>query len=112
MDFNFPGPVMKLPPADIPLEGCRAHLLNGAEQQLLFMSFAEDTELPEHSHEAQWGVVLAGKIELTIDGTTQIYQKGDNYFIPAGGPHSGRIYAGYSDITFFDEKDRYKIKEE
>lgn len=108
--FPFPPPIGKLPLADIKLPGCRASLLQGEEQQLLFMSFAEDTRLPEHSHEAQWGIVLAGTISLTVDGITTEYTKGDNYFIPAGTLHSGFISAGYADITYFDQKDRYDIK--
>jgi len=45
------------------------------------MEFAEDVLLPEHSHEGQAGV-----------------------------KHSGKIYAGYADITFFNEAHRYQIK--
>lgn len=66
--------------------------------------------MPEHSHEDQWAVVLEGKIELVIDGAKKAYTKGDRYFIPAGVKHSGRIYAGYADITFFNQSDRYKCK--
>jgi hypothetical protein len=32
------------------------------------------------------------------------------YFIPVSTPHSGKIYAGYADVTFFNEPDRYSIK--
>ena len=109
--MRFPPPIQTLPLADIPLEGCRAHLLQGPAQQLLFMSFAKDVELPEHTHQAQWGVVLSGRIQLTIDGDTQLYQHGDNYFIPAGVLHSGHIFAGYADITYFDEPQRYQPKQ-
>ena len=66
--------------------------------------------MPEHSHESQWGIVLEGKIDLVIEGVKRTYAKGDRYFIPAGVKHSGKIYAGYADITFFNEKDRYKAK--
>lgn len=66
--------------------------------------------LPEHSHEAQWGVVLTGKVDLTIDGIKHTYSKGDSVFIPKGAKYSAKIYAGYADISFFDEKDRYKAK--
>ena len=75
------------------------------------MEFAEDVELTEHSHESQWGIVLEGRIDLVIDGVKNTYTKGDRYFIPKGVKHSGKIYAGYSDITYFDQKDRYKEKE-
>ena len=58
----------------------------------------------------QIGFVLEGKIELTIDGQKKTYFKGDRYYIPEGVLHSGIIYAGYADITFFNEPDRYSRK--
>ena len=76
----------------------------------MFMKFDEDVELPAHSHNAQWGVVLEGQIELTINGIENLFTKGERYFIPEGVVHSGKIFAGYTDITYFDQLDRYKIK--
>lgn len=100
--MEFPKPVRDLPIADIPLAGLEAYLLQGQKSQVVFMSFSEDVDLPEHSHDAQWGIVLAGSIEMTIDGDCRTYSKGDRYFIPGGVKHSGRIHAGYADITFFE----------
>jgi quercetin dioxygenase-like cupin family protein len=74
------------------------------------MQFEKDVDLPEHSHAAQVGFVLSGKIRLTIDGTHKEYEKGAIYFIPENVKHSGKIYAGYADITFFNEVARYKEK--
>lgn len=82
----------------------------GKDHQLIFMQFEKDVDLPEHSHAAQIGFVLSGKIELTIDGTENVYSKGDIYFIPENVKHSGKIYAGYADITFFNEATRCKEK--
>lgn len=106
----FPEPIQNLPEADIPLAGASAYLSQADTHQILFMQFTEDVMLPEHTHASQWGIVLEGQIELCIDGKTEIYRKGDRYYIPAGIPHSGRIFAGYADITFFGQKDRYPIK--
>ena len=106
----FPDPIKNLPKADIPLKGLTAYLSQSKTHQILFMQLEEDIELPEHSHESQWGIVLDGKIDLTVDGVVKTYSKGDRYFIPAGVKHSAKIHAGYADITFFNEKDRYKTK--
>lgn len=106
----FPEPIRRLPKAEIPVEGVTAHLLQGESQQILFMHFAEDVELPEHAHEGQWGVVLEGTSTLTMQGESRTYSRGERYFIPAGVPHSSKIHAGYSDITFFDEAGRYSKK--
>ncbi|MDF2803219.1 MAG: hypothetical protein K0S61_3122 [Anaerocolumna sp.] len=107
---KFPSPITNLGEADLPFEGAKAFLSQGDNHQILFMEFDRDTDLPEHSHGSQWGVVLEGKIELMMDGVKKVYQKGDRYFIPSGVKHSGKIYAGYADITFFGEQARYTRK--
>ena len=110
MNQIFPDPITALPKADIPLAGLTAYLSQAGSHQILFMEFEEDVDLPEHTHAAQVGVVLEGKIELIIDGKKNCFTKGDRYYIPAGVKHSGKIYAGYADITFFDEPQRYSKK--
>ncbi|MGA2531414.1 MAG: cupin domain-containing protein [Candidatus Aminicenantales bacterium] len=110
MNQVFPGPIRNLPQADIPLDGSTAYLSQSDTHQILFMEFQKDVDLPEHSHAAQMGIVLEGKIELTIDGEKQCFSKGDRYYIPEGVKHSGKIYAGYADVTFFNEPKRYSTK--
>ena len=110
MQDIFPAPILMLPEADIPLNGVHAYLSQGSGHQIIFMEFSEDVILPEHKHAGQWGVVLEGKIELTIGGETRVYTKGDRYYIPEDIKHSGKIYAGYADMTYFDQKDRYHEK--
>jgi quercetin dioxygenase-like cupin family protein len=111
MSEIFPRPIRDLPEADIPLEGIKAYLSQSDSHQIIFMEFGKDVDLPEHSHAAQVGIVLEGKIELTIDGEKTTYTKGDRYYIPEGVLHSGKISAGYADITFFNEPDRYPRKQ-
>lgn len=108
---NFPEIISNLPKADIPIKGLSAFLFQGEEQQILFMEFSEDTAVPEHSHEAQWGTVLAGEIELIIEGEKSVLHSGESYFIPANAKHSAMIRAGYKDITIFNQKDRYLAKD-
>lgn len=110
MSKLFPKPILDLPEADIPLEGIKAYLAQGDTFQIIFMKFENNVALPEHAHESQWGIVLEGKIDLTINGKNYTYKKGDRYFIPKGVKHSGHIYAGYADITFFNQRNRYKSK--
>lgn len=110
MNLLFPESVKKLPMADVPLDGLSAYLMQGPSQQLLFMRFDKDVVLEEHKHASQFGLVLEGRIDLCIDGISHTFYKGDHYYIPKNVAHSGKIYAGYADITFFDERDRYQIK--
>jgi len=107
----FPEPIRNLPEADVPLKGVKAYLSQSENHQIIFMEFDKEVEAPEHSHESQWGVVLEGKIDLVVDGVKRTYSKGEHYFIPKGVKHKARIYAGYADITFFNQKDRYKAKQ-
>ncbi|MHC4401430.1 MAG: cupin domain-containing protein [Planctomycetota bacterium] len=104
----FPGIITSLPPAELPIAGVSSYLFQGERQQFIFMTFDQDVEVPEHSHEAQWGVVLDGQVELTISGEHRVLKKGDTYFIPKGVPHSARIQGGYKDLTLFNQKDRYR----
>ncbi|MHC4088584.1 MAG: cupin domain-containing protein [Planctomycetota bacterium] len=106
----WPDIITNLPEADIPIEGLRSHLLQGQNTQMVFMSFENDVEVAEHSHEAQWGVVLDGEIELTMDGRKHTLGKGETYFIPKDIKHSAKINKGYKDLTLFNQKDRYKAK--
>ncbi len=107
----FSPPIKNLPEADIPLEGLRAYLSQAESHQIIFMEFEKDVDLPEYSHAAQVGIVLEGKIELIISGEKATYKKGDRYYIPEGVLHSGKIFVGYTDITFFDEPNRYSSKQ-
>lgn len=112
MKSIFPEPITNLPEADIPLNGIKAFLSQAENHQIIFMEFDEDIDLPEHLHAAQVGIVLKGKIQLLISDELRTYGKGDIYYIPSGVKHSGKIYAGYADITFFNEPSRYKPKEQ
>jgi len=102
--------ITKHPQADIPIKGVKSHLVQAEEQQFIFMYFEHDVIIPAHSHAAQWGVVLSGTMNLHIDGTVQTLKKGDTYYIGNDVRHSVTIKKGYSDLTLFDQRDRYKIK--
>ncbi len=110
MSYTFPEPIRDLSEADIPLDGVTAYLSQSDTHQILFMEFEKDADLPEHAHSSQMGIVLEGKIELVIDGEKQCFTKGDKYYIPEGVKHSSKIYAGYADISFFNEPNRYSPK--
>ena len=110
MENVFAEPITKLPKADIPLEGVTAYVSQAETHQIIYMQFEKTVELKEHKHADQMGFVLEGKIDLTINGEKKTYSKGDRYHIRKGIKHSGKIYAGYADITIFMEPNRYNIK--
>jgi len=110
MPSVFPETITRLPEAAVPIAGVRAWLSQSDDHQIVFMEFDREVVVPPHSHGAQWAVVVAGRIELTIGGAPRVYGAGDSYFIPAGVEHSARVSAGYADATFFADRDRYAAK--
>ena len=110
MNEIFPEAIRELPEADIPIPRITAYLSQDKNHQIVFMQFSQAVEVPAHSHGPQWGIVLEGKIELTVEGKEQTYTKGDRFYILAGESHSAKIPAGYASMEFFEDKDRYSTK--
>ena len=106
----FPDPIKKLPKAEMPYDGVEGFLSQSDTHQIVFTNFSEDTEMKTHSHAAQISFVIEGRIDFTIGDESYSYKKGDRFYIPAGVEHSGKVFKGYADITFFDEADRYRTK--
>jgi len=106
----FPEIITTLPRADVPQEGVRSYLLQGAGRQLVFTEYDVAVEAPEEAHEAQWVVVLAGEVELTLGGETATHRRGDTYYIPAEALHRARVAAGTRLQNLFDRPDRYRPK--
>ncbi len=65
---------------------------------------------PEHRHGDQWGIVVDGELNLAIGSETQTRRRGDEYFIPAGVPHSAILKKGTRVIDLFDDSNRYRPK--
>ena len=107
---DFPEFITKLPELDIPFEGVSGHLLQGENQQVAFARFDKDTEVPMHSHRAQWELVMAGEVRLTMEGQERTYREGESFYIPEDVEHAGKVKAGYRAVIFFDQIDRYQAK--
>jgi quercetin dioxygenase-like cupin family protein len=104
----FPKPILNLPKATLPFDGVKAYICQGENEQVVFMEFENDINIPEHFHESQWEIVLEGMVDYWEDGIKYSYKKGDRFFIQKGKKHHAKVYAGYSSIIFFNQKDRYK----
>ena len=110
MNKIFPKPIQNLPKVEIPYDGVEAYLSQGKNYQIIFMKFEKNTEIPEHSHDSQWEIVIEGKVDYWEEGVKYTYVKGDRFFIPKGVKHSAKVFSGYASIVFFNQKDRYKEK--
>jgi quercetin dioxygenase-like cupin family protein len=107
----YPDLVKNLPEADVNWPGMRAWALTGKHGQVIFIECEVETQVGEHTHGAQFGAVLDGNLELTIEGKKNVLKKGDTYFIPAGARHSAKLSAGFRALDFFQDPERYKIKQ-
>lgn len=110
--MRWPTMIDRLPEADLPFppEAVVGRMLRAPEGLTVFFTFHQPMILPPHSHGAQWGVVVAGEIAMTIGGETRICRPGDSYDIPAGVTHSAEIAAGTRVIDVFEEPGRYAAR--
>jgi quercetin dioxygenase-like cupin family protein len=107
----YPEIIKNLPEADIEFKGVRGWISQAKDHQVVFFDIEPIGEVTEHSHGAQWGIVIEGEIELTISGNTKTYKKGDSYYIPDGAVHSAVFKSRTWVLDFFADKDRYKAKD-
>jgi len=106
----YPEMIRKLPQIETPLEEVRGWVIQSPSQQVVFFDLPEGGSVPPHSHCSQWGIVVEGKMKLTIGEKTAIYQKGDWYFIPEGVVHSATFLTRIQVIDVFDDPARYRKK--
>lgn len=105
---RYPEMIKDLPEVDLNLPGVVGNLLQAGDKQVVFFEIEPIGAIPPHSHQAQWGIVVEGEIELTIGGETRTCRKGDSYFIPSGVEHSVVVKSRTRAIDVFDEPDRYR----
>jgi quercetin dioxygenase-like cupin family protein len=110
---EYPEVINRLPKADISITGIKAHVLQSTKHQLVFFEMEAHAKVPEHYHDYdQWGMMIEGKMELTINGEKRICQKGDEYVIPARAKHHATFLSKSRVMDLFSEKGRYKTKSE
>jgi quercetin dioxygenase-like cupin family protein len=106
----FPEFIRNLPETDIPIKGIHGWLVQNKQILVSILENDEAVEVGEHSHGDQFGIVLCGKLDITIGGKLHHFTKGDSYFIPAGVKHSAKLSADHRALDFFADIDRYKPK--
>jgi quercetin dioxygenase-like cupin family protein len=71
--------------------GLRARIVHTDRTSQSWVDIDEGATFPEHHHPHEQTVnVLAGTLELTIDGETLVLTPGSVFVIPPHAPHSGR----------------------
>ncbi len=75
--------------------GVHARTPYGKNLMLSYLEMEEGSVVPTHSHpHEQAGMLLKGKLELTIGEETRLCQPGDMFIIPGGTPHRARSIDG------------------
>ncbi|MBO9523460.1 MAG: cupin domain-containing protein [Nocardioidaceae bacterium] len=105
----FPAFIERLTEADIPLETCRAFMVRD-RCQALFFELPAGSQSPDHTHGNEWGLVIQGQVDITIDGVTTSYGPGESYFVGEDVVHSVVNHPGLVGITVFEGTDRFTAK--
>lgn len=75
-------------PANEVVPGCRLRTPYGKNLMLSYLEMDEGAVVPLHDHpHEQGGILLEGKIELTIADETRVVHPGAMFLIPPGVPH-------------------------
>jgi len=71
--------------------GARARTPYGKHLMLSYLEMDQGSLIPTHSHpHEQAGMLLEGRLELTIEDDVQLCQPGDMFIIPPNTPHSAK----------------------
>ncbi|MFN8379485.1 MAG: cupin domain-containing protein [Anaerolineae bacterium] len=74
----------------------------GTTDRLMLVEFFIERggEVPTHSHpHDQVGYVIAGRMQFTLDGESQMVASGDSYAVPGGVPHGA---LALTDVTLIE----------
>ena len=96
--------IEKLPGFEFSIPDFEAFDAEAENCRMMLHEYAEDQVITEHVNGYEWGIVLSGIIELQIGEERKVYSRGDRYYIPGGVKHSGKIFAGYRDVTFTSDR--------
>ncbi|WP_196891598.1 cupin domain-containing protein [Aureivirga marina] len=83
------------------------YVISTLNQQFTLMYFYEKYIEKPHKHSAQWGIVLEGKMKITINTKIHLLEKGDFYFVPKNVIHFAEIEKNCITFTIFDEPNRF-----
>jgi quercetin dioxygenase-like cupin family protein len=83
-----------LPPIEI-FPGVRIRTPYGKNLMLSYVEIDEGATVETHQHpHEQGGILLSGRMELTIGGQTRTLEPGQMYIIPPNTPHRARAVGG------------------
>ncbi|MFJ5276808.1 cupin domain-containing protein [Streptomyces parvulus] len=106
----YPSWIEKLPEVDVNFPGAIGNMIGGPDGQVVFWSFSDGGSVPPHRHGPQIGVVLEGRVDLTVEGTTRSWTAGQMFTIGNQEEHSAELAPGTRVIEVFEEADRHRAR--
>lgn len=102
----FPEFLDKLARFEFPEEDGWARSLSDTCQMLLFTE-PNGGSSDDLSEGAEWGLILRGQCDITVDGIETSYAPGDSYLIPGGVPNHKVNHAGLIAIDVFESATQF-----
>jgi len=91
----------KLPAREL-VPGFTAKLVHTEQVTVAHVKAVKGSTLPEHHHpHEQVTNVMSGKLEMTVDGVTQVCEAGTIVTIPSNVPHSAKALTDCEIIDVF-----------
>ncbi len=91
-------------PWETPADGIRSKAVVQQGERLRLVEYSRDME-PHWCTKRHTGYVLAGRMEITVDGNTLEFNPGDGVFLPAGEDckHMARIVSDVVRVIFVED---------
>jgi quercetin dioxygenase-like cupin family protein len=71
-----------------PVPGCRMRTPHGQNLMLSYLEMDAGAEVPLHHHpHEQGGILISGRVQLTIGDETRVVEAGSLFLIPPNVPH-------------------------
>ena len=86
--------------------GVKGWVYNGTDsKQTAYWICEKEGTSAEHTHDFdEYFIVVDGEYILEFEGKSVVLKKGDEFYIPAGLPHSGKFTAGTRTFHCFGGK--------
>ncbi|MEZ0075395.1 cupin domain-containing protein [Planotetraspora sp. GP83] len=105
-NLSYPEFFDKMSKLNVP-DGVRAWVMSDRAQVVFYELPEGSPPADEQTEGAEWGLIVEGKVEITMNGETRTYGKGDTYYIPGGVPHRVVNHPGVVGIDVFERPDRF-----
>ena len=108
--IDFPPWIEALPEVATTFVGATGLLMGGPDGQVVYWTFVDGGDVPTHAHGPQLGFVVAGQVDLTVDGELTAYAAGSSFEIGDQVPHGAYVHPGTRVIEVFQERDRHRAR--